>query len=83
MPGRIDVIVRLGVRTFLANPPRKKVMGRGDITFFIFISMVSVNVTVYAAASPVLTSRRTGAASRRMTTRAASTAPFSATTAST
>ena len=33
----------------LANPPRKKIMGRGDITFFIFLSMVSVNVTVYAA----------------------------------
>jgi glutamate:GABA antiporter len=32
----------------LVNPPRKKVMGRADITFFIFLSMVSVNVTVYA-----------------------------------
>jgi glutamate:GABA antiporter len=33
----------------LANPPHKKIMGRADMTFFIFVSMVSVNVTVYAA----------------------------------
>jgi len=33
----------------LASRPRKKEMGRGDIVLFIFLSMVSVNVTVYAA----------------------------------
>ena len=33
----------------LVSRPRKKVMGRHDIVLFIFLSMVSVNVTIYGA----------------------------------